>query len=154
MFIKFKYHIIYAISFLIILNACQLQETIKTHGIIYLENRSKALEVNKSNKNDVINLMGQPHIKSYENEDIWIYVERILSKGKIHTLGKNILSENNALSLQFNKYGILVKKKFIKKEEMKKISFSKKNTENEISQKSFIRNFLESIRQKMYENKR
>tara|TARA_E500000178_G_C17021143_1_gene755666 strand:- start:219 stop:683 length:465 start_codon:yes stop_codon:yes gene_type:complete len=151
---KFKYHNFFVIILLVILNACQLQDTIKPHGIIYLENRSKKLDVNKSNKNDVIKIMGQPQITSFENEDIWIYAERILTKDKIHKLGKNILRENNILSLRFNKYGILIEKTFIDKNDMKKISFSQKKTENEISQRSFIRNFLESIRQKMYENKK
>ena len=151
---KFKYHNFFVIILLVILNACQLQDTIKPHGIIYLENRSKKLSVNRSNKNDVIKVMGQPQITSFENEDIWIYAERILTKDKIHKLGKNILRENNILSLRFNKYGILIEKTFIDKNEMKKISFSQKKTENEISQRSFIRNFLESIRQKMYENKK
>ena len=151
---KFKYHNYFVIFLLVILNACQLQDTIKPHGIIYLENRSKKLDVNRSNKNDVIKVMGQPQITSFENEDIWIYAERILTKDKIHKLGKNILRENNILSLRFNKYGILIEKTFIDKNEMKKISFSQKKTENEISQRSFIRNFLESIRQKMYENKK
>ena len=154
MFGKFKYHKFFVIILLIILNACQLQDTIKPHGIIYLENRSKKLDVNKSNKNDVVKIMGKPQIISFEDEDMWIYAERIITKDKIYKLGKNILRENNILSLKFNKYGILIEKTFIDKNEIKKISFSKKNTENEISKRSFIRNFLESIRQKMYENKK
>jgi len=138
----------------VILIGCQLQDTIKTHGIIYLENRSKALSVNKSNKNDVIKIMGQPQIKSFENENIWIYAERVLSKGKFHKLGKNVLKENNVLALNFDKYGILIDKQFFDKSEINRISFSKMNTENDISKKSFVTTFLESIRQKMYENRK
>ncbi len=56
--------------------------------------------------------------------------------------------------LDFNKYGILTNKKFLNKEDINQIKFSKRNTENELSQKNFIRSFLESIRQKMYSNKK
>ncbi len=139
---------------LISLNGCQFQDTIKTHGIIYLENRSKTLIVNKTNKNDVVKIMGQPQITSFDDDDMWIYAERVLTKGKFHKLGRNILKENNVLALRFDKYGVLIEKKFFTKSEINKISFLKKNTENDITKKSFVASFLESIRQKMYENKK
>ena len=138
----------------IILSGCKLQEPLKTHGIVYLENRSNKLIINKSNKNDVIKIFGQPQIKDSDNIDTWIYLERILTKGKYHKLGKHVVKQNNILILDFNKYGILKNKKLLNKEDIKKIKFSKKNTENELSQKNFIRSFLESIRQKMYSNRK
>ena len=152
---KFKNHKIFnCLMLFVILIGCQLQDTKKTHGIIYLENRSKALNVNDSNKNDVIKILGRPQIKSFDDDDTWIYAERLLTKGKIHKLGKNVLRENNILTLKFDKYGILIDKQFFDKTKINKISFSKKNTENDISEKSFITTFLESVRQKMYENKK
>ena len=152
---KFKNHkIIFYLILFVILNACQFQETIKSHGIIYLENRSKKLITNKSNKNDVVKIMGQPQIKSFENDDIWIYAERILTKDKFHKLGQNVLKENNILSLKFDKYGVLSEKKYFDKNEINKISFSDQKTKNDLSKKSFVTNFLQSIKQKMYENKK
>ncbi len=138
----------------IILSGCKLQEPLKTHGIIYLENRANKLIINKSNKNDVIKIFGQPQIKNSDNIDTWIYLERILTKGKYHKLGKHVVKQNNILILDFNKYGILKNKKLLNKEDINQIKFSKKNTENELSQKNFIRSFLESIRQKMYSNRK
>ena len=138
----------------LILSGCKLQEPIKTHGIVYLENRANKLIINKSNKNDVIKIFGQPQIKDSDNIDTWIYLERILTKGKYHKLGKHIVKQNNILILDFNKYGILKNKKLLNKEDINDIRFSKKNTENELSQKNFIRSFLESIRQKMYSNRK
>ena len=138
----------------IILSGCKLQEPLKTHGIVYLENRANKLIINKSNKNDVIKIFGQPQIKDSDNIDTWIYLERILTKGKYHKLGKHVVKQNNILILDFNKYGILKNKKLLNKEDINKIKFSKKNTENELSQKNFIRSFLESIRQKMYSNRK
>ena len=138
----------------IILSGCKLQEPLKTHGIVYLENRANKLIVNKSNKNDVIKIFGQPQIIDSDNIDTWIYLERILTKGKYHKLGKHVVKQNNILILDFNKYGILKNKKLLNKEDINQIKFSKKNTENELSQKNFIRSFLESIRQKMYSNRK
>ena len=138
----------------IILSGCKLQEPLKTHGIVYLENRANKLIINKSNKNDVIKIFGQPQIKDSDNIDTWIYLERILTKGKYHKLGKHVVKQNNILILDFNKYGILKNKKLLNKENINQIKFSKKNTENELSQKNFIRSFLESIRQKMYSNRK
>ena len=138
----------------IILSACQIQDPLKTHGIIYLENRSKKLITDKTNKNDVIRIIGAPQIKNEINNSDWIYIERVLSKGKYHTLGKHKLEENNVLVLSFDKFGILTDKKLFKKEDIKKLKFSKKNTENDLSKKSFVQSFLESVRQKMYSNRK
>ena len=150
---KFHNNILYSLVFFILIS-CKLQEPLKTHGIIFLENRSQKLVLNQSNKNDVIRIMGRPHIKEDEINQSWIYLERILSKGKYHKLGRHILKENNILVLNFDKYGVLKNKKFLKKEDLKKLEFSQKITENELTQKSFVQKFLQSIKQKMYSNKK
>ena len=138
--------------FFILLN-CQLQDSTRNHGILFLENRSNEIVVNKSNKNDIINIIGEPHSKSFDNENTWIYVERILIKGKYHKLGRHSLKTNNVLVLDFDKYGVLSGKKLFDKSDISKISFSKKETQNELAKKSFVVNFLQSIKQKMYGNK-
>ena len=150
---KFHNYILYLLVFIILIG-CKLQEPLKTHGIIFLENRSKKLVLNQSNKNDVINIMGRPHIKEDEINESWIYLERIISKGKYHKLGRHMLKENNILVLNFDKYGVLKRKKFLNKEDIKKLEFSQKITENELTQKSFVQKFLQSIKQKMYSNKK
>ena len=150
---KFHNNLLYLLVFIILIS-CKLQEPLKTHGIIFLENRSKKLVLNESNKNDVIKIMGRPHIKEDEIEDSWIYLERILSKGKYHKLGRHILKENNILVLHFDRYGVLNKKKILKKEDIKKLEFSQKITENELSEKSFVQKFLQSVKQKMYSNRK
>ena len=150
---KFHNYILYLLAFIILIGR-KLQEPLKTHGIIFLENRSQKLVVNQSNKNDVISIMGRPHIKEDEINQSWIYLERILSKGKYHKLGRHILKENNILVLNFDKYGVLKNKKFLKKEDLKKLEFSEKITENELTQKSFVQKFLQSIKQKMYSNQK
>ena len=143
----------YLLPFFIILIACQFQEPLKTHGIIYLENRSQKVIINKSNKNDIIRIFGQPQATSQNEEDTWIYFERILTKGKYHKLGRHVVKENNVLVLEFNKFGIIKNKKLYTKEDINKIAFLEKKTENKLSQKSFVESFLQSVRQKMYKNR-
>ena len=122
--------------------SCQLKEPSKNHGILFLENRFKQLELNKSNKNDVIKLIGLPHTKSINNNNEWIYIERVITRGEYHKLGQNVLKLNNVLVLNFNKYGILEKKDIFNKEDINKIKFSEKNTETEFTDKSFVEKFL------------
>ena len=155
MFICFKNHFYkFLCIFFIILIGCQLQEPYKNHGILFLKNRSEKLVLNKTNKNDVINIIGQPHSKSITDENQWMYIERILTKGKYHKLGKNILKTNNILVLDFDKYGILKNKKLFDKNDKEVVRFSKMETENDLVKRSFVQGFLESVRAKMYGNRK
>ena len=132
-----------------ILTACQRNEVIKAHGISYLENREKLIIINKSNKNDTIRFLGQPSTKGMTNDNLWIYIERTRTRGKLLKLGRNYLKKNNVLVLEFNKYGILIDKDFYNKDSMNKLKFSKTVTENDIKKENFVYSFLSSIRQKM-----
>jgi len=151
-FIKHLIKII-ILPFLIIFTGCQLQEQSNNHGILFLENRANKLILNKTNINDTIKILGEPHTKSIENDKTWYYLERTLTKGKYHKLGKNVLKSNNLLILKFNKYGILEKKVFLDKSKKNEMIFTKKTTENQTSQTSFIAEFLSSVREKMYSGK-
>ena len=100
-----------------------------------------------------MNIVGQPHSKSINDDNEWFYVERVLTKGEYHKLGQNILKENNILVLKFDKYGVIKEKTFLNKDSKNEIYFSQNETKNELSQKSFIERFLSSIRTKMYSNR-
>ena len=134
---------------LFFITACQQNKVIKTHGIAYLDKREKLIIVNKSNKNDTVNILGQPSTKGMTNDNLWIYIERTITRGKLLKFGRNYIKKNNVLVLEFDKYGILKKKEFYDKEKMKKIDFAKNITENDIRKQNFIYSFLSSIRQKM-----
>tara|TARA_Y100000590_G_scaffold274262_1_gene307936 strand:- start:2168 stop:2617 length:450 start_codon:yes stop_codon:yes gene_type:complete len=134
---------------LLVVTGCQRNTVIKTHGIAYLDKREKLIIVNKSNKNDAISILGQPSTKGLTDDNLWIYVERTLTREKLLKLGRDYLKKNNVLVLEFNKYGVLVKKEFYDKNNMQKVSFTKKITENEIKKENFIYSFLSSVRQKM-----
>jgi len=134
---------------LTLLSSCQRNEVIKTHGISYLEKREKLIVLSSTNKNDAISLLGQPSTRGMTNDNLWIYIERTLTRGKLLKLGRNHLSKNNALVLEFDKYGLVVSKKFYNKNDMNDLEFSKEITTNEIRKENFIYSFLSSVRQKM-----
>ena len=139
----------YLFLILTLLSSCQRNEVIKTHGISYLEKREKLIVLNKTNKNDAISILGQPSTTGMTNDNLWIYIERTMTRGKLLKLGRNYLAKNNALVLEFDKYGLVIEKKFYNKNDMKKVAFSKEITENEIIKENFIYSFLSSVRQKM-----
>ena len=141
---------IYLLGFILFaIIRCQRHEVIKTHGISYLDKREKLIIVNKTNKNDAITILGQPATKGMVDDNLWIYIERTSTRGKLFKLGRNYLKKNNVLVLDFDKYGILKKKEFYNKEKMNKVNFAKNITENEVRRENFIYSFLSSVRQKM-----
>ena len=143
----------YLIILFFILIACQFQDPYKNHGILFLKNRSEKLVIKQTNQNDVLKIIGQPHTKSIEDDNTWIYLERVLTKGKYHKLGQHVLSENNVLVLNFDQYGILKSKEMYDISDNNKKKFSKDKTENQLSKKSFVESFLSSVKQKMYGNR-
>jgi len=144
------YKNIFLINFvLLFVFACQNKEILKTHGVAYLNKREKLIIVNKSNKNDTIKIFGQPSTKGMVDDNLWIYIERTRTKGKLLKFGRNKLKKNNVLVLEFDKIGILKRKEFLDKDNMNEIKFAKDVTENELRKENFIVSFLSSVRQKM-----
>ena len=133
---------------------CQNNRVIKSHGIIFLEKRESLLKVNITNKNDVVEVLGEPHIKSIHEKNTWIYIERTRTKGGVHKIGKNVLLNNNVLVVKFDEYGILKEKILYNKKDMNDYKFAEVVTTNKVSRGGFIDSFLASIREKMYANKK
>ncbi len=135
--------------FLFFIVGCKQNQVIKTHGIAYLEKREKLIIENETNKNDAVIVLGQPSTKGLTDDNLWIYIERTRTRGKLIKFGRNYLSKNNVLVLEFDKYGVLTKKEFYNKDNMNKLTFSSAVTNNEIKKENFIYSFLSSVRQKM-----
>ena len=116
----------------------------------YTLSLSVTTECGTDTHSQTINVLGNPHTKSIDDENLWFYFDRKLASGKLVKFGDMDLLENNVLILNFDKYGIVIKKEFFSKEDMKKIKYSEMKTENPVSQDSFVTSFLQSVRQKMY----
>jgi len=143
-----KNYIYTLIIFLLITN-CTLNKVINNHGVNFLDKKEKKLEVNKSNKNDILKLLGPPSTTSTFKEEVWIYIERKTSSSRLLKLGKKELLKDNVLVLEVSNKGILIEKIFLTKDNIEKINFDKQETSIAYSKESFIYNFLSSTRQKI-----
>ena len=137
------------LSLLLVLSNCSLNKVVQHHGIHNLDKKQSKLKINDSNKNDIIQLIGPPSTKSTFDNDVYIYIERKTSTSKLSKLGKKELLINNVLVLEIDKSGLLLSKKFFNKDDMRNIDFDRQFTAVNYSQKSFIYNFLSSLRQKI-----
>ena len=134
---------------LINLIACNSQKKIDHHGVHLLKKKSENIVVNKTNKNEIIKLLGPSLIKSNFNNDLHIYIERKITVGKLSNLGKQKMLANNVLILEINSRGIVVKKDFYDLKEMNDLELVSSTTNVEYTKKNFIYDFLSSMRQKV-----
>ena len=134
---------------LIFIYNCSLNKVVHHHGVHNLEKKQTKLQINETNRNDIIKIIGPPSTKSSFDNDIFIYIERKTSSSKLTKLGKRILLVNNVLVLEIDSRGVLIDKQFFKKNDMQKIKFDEEVTTVSYSKKSFIYNFLYSLRQKI-----
>ena len=126
-----------------------MNKVVQHHGVHNLEDKQAKLKLNYTNKNDIIKLIGPPSTKSTFDNDIFIYIERKTSSSKISKLGKKRLLTNNVLVLEIDNSGLLLSKKFYNKDDMNNIKFNNDETVLNYSKKSFVYNFLFSLRQKI-----
>jgi len=141
--------ILYIIFLSLIVANCSFKKVVKHHGIPSLKIKQTSLIVNKSNKNDIRNILGSPSTKSKFDNDIWIYIERKQTQSQFKNLGKMKILINNVLILEIDKYGILKKKEFYNKEDMKNIKVVEETTLTGFKKKSFLYDFMSSLRQKI-----
>ncbi len=136
------------IVFLFISN-CTFNKVLKKHGVRNLEKKQENLIILESNINDIRKILGPPSTKSSFDNDIWIFIEREITHQRLAKLGKEKLVKNNVLFLEINSQGILIKKDFYDINEMNDIKFSSLKTESKYTKKSFVYDFLSSMRQKI-----
>ena len=132
-----------------LITSCSINKVIKKHGVRNLEEKQAKLIIEKSNKNDIQLILGPPSTQSTFDSDVWIYIEREITNEKLIKLGKEKLLTNNVLILEINSQGKLIDKKFYDMNDMNEIKLSSLKTENKYGKKSFVYDFLSSMRQKI-----
>ena len=141
--------ILYILFISIIVTNCSLKKVTKIHGVPFLEKKQASLIINKTNKNDIKKILGNPSTTSKFDNDIWIYIERKQTQSALKNLGKMKINENNVLVLELNNYGVLTKKNFYNKEDMNNLKITKATTQAGFKRNSFIYDFMSSMRQKV-----
>ena len=140
--------ILFIFIFLFIAN-CTLNKVVNHHGVHFLKEKQEKIILKKTNVNDIVNLFGPPSTKSTFDNDVWIYLERKITKGPLITLGRKKLLVNNVLILEIDNRGLLVKKDFLDIDKMNKINFSTNETKGLSRKDNFIYNVLTSLRHKI-----
>jgi len=142
--------ILYIILLSIIVSNCAFKKVVKHHGVPFLEKKQNSLIIDKTNKNDIRKILGNPSTTSKFDNDIWIYIERKQTQSELRNLGKMKIFKNDVLVLEIDKYGILKKKEFYNIDDMKKIKVVDDTTQGgEYTKNSFLYSFLSSLRQKI-----
>ena len=141
--------ILYIILICFIVSNCSFKPVVKHHGVPFLEKKQLELTINVSNKNDIRKILGNPSTTSKFDNDVWIYIERQQTQSSIRNLGKMKIFKNNVLVLEIDKYGLLKKKEFYNKDNMKNLKISKNETGKNYTKNNFIYNFFSSLREKV-----
>ena len=141
--------ILYIIIISLTLSNCSFKPVVKHHGVPFLEKKQQSLIVNKTNKNDIRDILGNPSTTSKFDNDVWIYIERKQTQSELKNLGRMKIFKNDVLVLEIDNYGILKKKEFYNKDDMKKIKIVENTTEVGFKKRSFIYDFMSSMRQKI-----
>jgi len=130
-------------------SACTLKKVVNHHGVQFLNKKQEKLAVNRSNKNDILKLLGSPSTKSTFDNDLWIYIERKTNSSSLTKFGSERIIVNNVLLLEINNMGLLEKKEFLDLATMQELKFSEQTTENQYKKNTFVYDFLSSMRQKI-----
>ena len=133
----------------IFISNCSLNKISNTHGIKLLENKSKKIEIGKSNTNDILSLFGPPSIKSTFDNNLWFYIERKKISKSIILLGKKKTITNNVLALKINNRGLLADKELFTIDDMQNIDFDKSTTLKNYEKNSYLYNVITSLREKI-----
>ena len=124
--------------FFFILSNCTLNKVNDHHGVHFLKKKNESLIIKETNKNDIIKLLGLPSTESKFDNELLIYIEREITRGRLLNFGKNILIKNDVLILEIDSRGILLSKKFNNIDDMKEIKFSKDETDQVRKKNDFI----------------
>ena len=144
---------LYIFFIIFVTTSCSLKPIDNYHGVAFLEKKQEELLINKTNKNDIIKILGSPSTESILENDLWIYIENRKSKSSLFKLGKVVTLSSNVLVLEIDKKGILKNKKFYNIDDQNKLIFSDNKTL--LSDKdSFVYGVISSFRQKIDNPKR
>ena len=141
-----KYFII--LTFIFILN-CSGNKVTNYHGTKLLNNKYEMIEVNVTNKNDLIKILGAPSTTSDFNKNIWFYFERLKTNQSLIKLGAQKIKRNNILIVKLDNKGILKSKELLDLNDMNDINYIKTVTTKEFKNNNLIYGIFSSLREKI-----
>ena len=140
-YLKIILKIIFAILFFQ-LNSCGLK-VVENHGQIYEKNTNfKELQVGKTTKNEIVELLGSPSTTSnFDNEQSWIYISSEFKKF-IFLDGSN--TDQKILILSFNQ-NTLKNKELLSKNDINNIEYEETLTDSRGKKVNWIKDFFSNL---------
>ena len=140
-YLKIILKIIFAILFFQ-LNSCGLK-VIENHGQIYEENINfKELQVGKTTKNEIVQLLGSPSTTSnFDDEQSWIYINSEF-KRFVFLDGSN--TDQKILILSFNQ-NTLKNKELLSKNDINNIEYEETLTDSRGKKVNWIKEFFTNL---------
>ena len=133
--------------FLFTLN-CSSNKVSINHGFISLQTKFEKITVNKTNKNDILNIIGPPSSVSSFDNNKWFYIQRMKTNQSLFKLGVKKINKNNILIVKFDNKGILNYKTILNINNMNDINYTKDITEKEFKQNDLLFKIFSSVREK------
>ena len=134
--------------FILTLN-CSGNKVSNYHGSKLLSNKYDVIEVNVTNKNDLIKIIGPPSTVSDFNENLWFYFERLKTNQSLIKLGAQKIKKNNILIVELNNKGIIKSKRILDLEDMNDVEYLKIVTTKEFKNDNLVYGIFSSLREKI-----
>ena len=142
-----KIYFIFIILFFFIAN-CSTNKISYNHGFISLQTKYEKIMINRTNKNDILKIIGPPSSISNFDNNKWFYIQTKKENQSLLKLGIKKIEKNNILVVKFNNKGILEKKDIFNLNDMNDIKYVKNITEKEFRQNNTLYKIFSSLREK------
>ena len=139
---------VYIILFIFIIN-CTGNKVSNYHGAKSLASKYENIYINKTNKNDLLKIIGPPSTISDFDKNKWFYFERLKTNQSLFKLGTQKIIENNVLIVKLNNFGILEEKKILNLDKMNDLNYFKKTTSKEFKSDNLMYSVFSSLREKI-----
>ena len=134
--------------FIITVN-CSGNKVSNYHGSKSLDVKFDQIQINSTNKNDLITIFGPPSMVSDFDNNKWIYLERLKTNQSLLKLGAQKIKKNNILIVKLSNNGILIDKKLLNLENMNDVKYLKQTTSKEFKNSDMLSGIISSLREKI-----
>ena len=138
-------NIIYFLIFLL-LSFCSPKKIENVFGVHNLLIKQKSLNLNQSNRNDILKILGEPLAKDFIDNNIWLFNE---TKEGVSYFGKKYIIKSDTIIVQFDNKGILINKQILNINQMKDLSFDEFKTASLSIDQSLFKQILSSTKKRL-----
>ena len=128
--------------------SCSSNRLSNNHGLMSLQAKYDKIIINKTNKNDILKIIGPPSSISNFDKSRWFYIETKKTNQSLFKLGIQKIEKNNILIVKFDNKGILNQKKILDLNDMNDVKYVKKITSKEYEKNNTLYKIFSSIREK------